>query len=68
MISLMTRCSSFLREAIKRTFTQFVEDIDSNSLTNLISVITRSEAEYIKDMADGIEEDEVEEGDDGDDE
>lgn len=34
---------AFLREAIKRSFTQFVEEIDDMSLTNLISVITRGE-------------------------
>jgi hypothetical protein len=43
MISLMTRCSSFLREAIKRTFSQFIKEVTDLSLASLVAVITRKD-------------------------
>jgi len=33
----------YLREAIERTFGQFVDDIDAFSLGNLVGVITRKD-------------------------
>ncbi len=39
----MLICIGFLREAIKRTFTVFIEEVDDMSLTSLIGVITRND-------------------------
>eukprot|EP00331_Platyophrya_macrostoma_P009179 CAMPEP_0176425198 /NCGR_PEP_ID=MMETSP0127-20121128/11260_1 /TAXON_ID=938130 /ORGANISM="Platyophrya macrostoma, Strain WH" /LENGTH=768 /DNA_ID=CAMNT_0017806341 /DNA_START=12 /DNA_END=2318 /DNA_ORIENTATION=- len=50
MISLLTRSSGYLREAVNRTFSTFVDNVDQFCVTNIISVIERVDEDYLADM------------------
>lgn len=52
IISMLTRCPGYLREAIERTFEQFAADLGDFALGNLVGVITRKDDEYLADMKD----------------
>jgi len=52
MISMLTRCPGYLREAIERTFEQFANEVGDFALGNLVGVITRKDEEYLVDMKD----------------